>query len=152
MVRSDPSGAEVVINRRVAGTTPLVLPSADPDTVMEIRKRGFSTVSLNSRAAESGVLQVKLDPITDEQGEMFAGAVEEQSKTLPLVLSGASSILAGGFSAYFKVKADEVHREYLLTGDPSKLAETRKLDNVSALALGASQVFFGLFSYLMLTP
>jgi len=70
---------------------------------------------------------------------------------LPLILSGASSILAGGFSAYYKVKADEVYQEYLLTGDPAKLAETRKLDSVAGIALGASEIYFALFSYLLLS-
>ena len=150
-VRSDPSGAEVSIDQRVAGTTPLFLPSAGIDSLLEVRKRGYNPVSVSPAFAERGVIDVKLDPLTDQTDIDLNGVVPEHSSTLPIVLSGASSILAGGFSAYFKVKADEVHREYLITGDPSKLAETRKLDNVAGIALGASQIYLALFSYLMIT-
>jgi hypothetical protein len=96
-VRSDPSGAEVFINQRVAGTTPLFLGSAG-DSLLEVRKRGYITVPVSPALAERGVIDVKLDPVADQQSNAdINGVVPEHSSTLPIVLSASSSFLAGVF-------------------------------------------------------
>jgi hypothetical protein len=151
-VMTQPSGAEVLLGNSIAGTTPLVIEARNGDSLMQVRMHGFRTVAIDPTQAERGVIRIQLDRSMTgiEEGTDVVATTEGRS-SLPLFLSGASSIIAGGFSAYFKVQADRVYNEYLLTGDPVKLAETRKLDSVAGIALGASQVYFALFSYLLLS-
>jgi hypothetical protein len=114
---------------------------------MQVRMHGYETAFVDPR---QGVVSIRLDRAIN--GDLEANVIPEESRSsLPLFLSGASSLIAGGFSVYFKVQADEVYAEYLRTGDPVKLAETRKLDNVSGIALGAAEIYFVLFSYLLLS-
>jgi len=151
-IMTDPSGAEVIVGNRVVGVTPVVIESRDEDSLMQVRMHGFTAASVNPRLAERGVVMIRMERAAGDPGEMPHTVPElEERSTLPLILSGASSILAGGFSVYFKDQADQLYREYLLTGDPAKLAETRKLDSVAGIALGASEIYFALFSYLLLS-
>ncbi|MDH4071272.1 MAG: PEGA domain-containing protein [Ignavibacteria bacterium] len=151
MLQTNPSGAEVILGSRVIGVTPLVVRPGAGDSTVQIRKPGYESGMVMLADADRGQLSVSMvrDPdwITQDGIVTDAG----RSSTLPIVLSGVSSVIAGGFSAYFKVQADQAYGEYALSGDPAKLAQTRKLDNVAGIALAASQIYFALFSYLLIT-
>jgi hypothetical protein len=152
LVRSEPSGASVFLGGQLAGTTPLVLDVPETDSVLQIRLKDHAAASVNRSDHERGVLLARLNR-TSEGTSGPENIVKESPSpsTLPLVLTGASSILAGGFSAYFKVKADSRYSEYLATGDPVKRAETRRLDSIAGISLAASQVYLALFIYLLVS-
>lgn len=151
VLQTYPSGAEVILGNRVVGLTPLTVRPAQGDSVVVVRKRGYRAASVPFAVADRGHLWVNLsrDPGMEIDDQAML-TVQDEPSVLPLVLSGVSSVVAGGFSAYFKVQADQAYGQYLLSGDPGKLAETRKLDSVAGIALAASQIYFALFSYLLI--
>lgn len=151
MLQTNPSGAEVILGSRVIGMTPLVVRPGEGDSIVQIRKPGYASGTVMFADADRGHLWVSM--VRDPDATITDGIVTTTggSSALPIVLSGVSSVVAGGFSAYFKVQADQAYGEYLLSGDPLKLAQTRKLDNVAGIALAASQMYFALFSYLLIT-
>jgi len=150
MLLTDPSGAEVIVGGKNLGRTPLLF--SPSDSIARVRKDGFLPVSVPLGNARRGniLLSLERDSLWVPDNHTLISD-DGESQVLPLVLSGVSTIIAGGFSAYFKVQADKAYGDYLLSGDPVKLAQTRKLDNVAGIALAASEIYFALFSYLLMT-
>ncbi|MCS7053084.1 MAG: hypothetical protein NZM09_05060 [Ignavibacterium sp.] len=58
-----------------------------------------------------------------------------------------TSIVLGGVTAYYKIKADKLFDEYLSSRDKSKLDQTKKYDLISGITLAAFQINF---SYILL--
>jgi hypothetical protein len=63
----------------------------------------------------------------------------------------AGIIVLGGTTAYFKLKADDKYEEYVFSGDPELLNDTRKYDLISGITFVALQITFGLLLYFFLT-
>lgn len=68
-----------------------------------------------------------------------------------LYISGGTAIVAGGISAYFKIRADNSHDAYLLTGDPAKKDEYHRFDTISAISLIVAQTGLALFAYFLIS-
>jgi hypothetical protein len=70
---------------------------------------------------------------------------------LKLYVAGAATIIAGATSAYFKLKADNRYSDYIRTGNATSLAEVDRLDTAAGVALAATQISLGLFTYFLLS-
>lgn len=150
LILSSPSEAEVLVRDSLLGTTPLVLTGSLRSVV--VRKPGYADTTLDLSSAARGIVVASLKQVWKGGAEesLFKGE-EKHSSSLRLYLTGATTILAGAASAYFKVRADNTYSQYIETRDASRLAEVNRLDTAAAVALVAAQVSFGLFTYFMLS-
>ena len=152
VLRSDPYGAEVQMGDSVLGTTPLELEPSHDRTVVTLTIPGYEAQTTDLADATPGIVMVRLRPLDGVEEDGIAGTEAGGPGVIPLVLSGASAIIAGGISAHFKANADEQYDRYLQTADLANLDETRRLDGLAAVSLIASQISLGLFVYLLVSP
>jgi hypothetical protein len=150
LVLSTPSQASVFVGDSLMGTTPLVVKTASPS--ITLRLPGFEEVTLPTANAKRGILSADLKRIwqTTAEESIFKDS-EENGSSLRLYLTGATTILAGATSAYFKVKADNTYSQYVRTGDPNQLAEVNRLDTAAGIALAVTQISLGIFTYFILS-
>jgi hypothetical protein len=87
---------------------------------------------------------------SDSEESIFTDS-DNNGSSLRLYISGATTIIAGAASAYFKVKADNTYSQYVRSGDPNQLSEVNRLDTAAGIALVATQISLGLFAYFMLS-
>ncbi len=150
LVISSPSEAEVVLGDSVIGTTPLVIRSESAS--LRLRKNGYEEAPLDSTNMRRGILSTRLKKIwQNEGGESDSPDSEVKRSTLKLYISGAATVLAGATSAYFKVRADNSYSDYVRTGDRAQLSEVNRLDTTAGIALAATQIGLGLFTYFILS-
>lgn len=150
LVLSTPSQANVFAGDSLMGTTPLVVKTSAPS--LTLRLPGFEEVTLPTANAKRGILSADLKKIWQSTTEesIFKDS-EEKGSSLRLYLTGATTILAGATSAYFKVKADNTYSQYVRTGDPNQLAEVNRLDTAAGIALAVTQISLGIFTYFILS-
>ncbi len=147
-LNSNPNGAEVFTQDSLLGTTPLIIRS--DRTSFTFRKEGYedATVTMN----EPKNVQVSLKRVWQSRTDssIFLES-EEKGSSLRLYITGATTILAGAASAYFKVKADNSYTSYLQTGNQSRLSETNRYDTAAIVTIAATQLSLGLFTYFVLS-
>ncbi|MER3522968.1 MAG: hypothetical protein C4326_02600 [Ignavibacteria bacterium] len=150
LILSSPSEAEVLVHDSLLGTTPFVRKGELRSVVL--RKHGYADTTLDLSSAARGIIVASLKKVWKSSAEeSIFKAEEEHASSLRLYLTGATTILAGAASAYFKVRADNTYSQYVETRDDKRLAEVNRLDTAAAVALVAAQVSFGLFTYFMLS-
>jgi hypothetical protein len=149
LVLSTPSGAAVVAGDSIIGTTPFVTRLEKPLT---LRKQGYEEVPLDISKANNGILSSQLKEVwqSDSSDSIFHDS-KAQKSPVSLYITGAATVLAGAVSAYFKVKADNTFSDYAQTGDPAKLKEVDRFDTGAGIALAATQIGLGLFTYFILS-
>lgn len=151
LIITSPSSAEVWKGDSVLGQTPLVI--GGDWKHLEVRKKGYASVPLAESFPERGIISLNLkrlwDSPTTEEPPILGQ--DEDGSSLPLYLSGAAAILSGATAAYFKVKADNEYSNYLRSGNKAALDEVNRLDTAAAIALVATQVSMGLFTYFILS-
>jgi hypothetical protein len=155
VLRSDPFGAEVRMNDSLWGTTPLTIDHVPSVSVVSVGLSGYETETLDLATTAPGIVAIRLRPSGSNEatdGNRVLEKSTEGTNLLPLVLSGATAIVAGGISAHFKTSADDEYDRYQQTGDPSRLDSTRHLDGLAAVSLVASQISLGLFVYFLFSP
>jgi len=150
LIISKPSSANVFLEDSLIGATPLVVSNQIPG--LTLRREGFEDAPADITEARRGIVSIDLKKVWRNEGEqsIFSDARRERSP-LRLYITGATTILAGAASAYFKVKADNSFRDYARTGDPSRLSEVDRLDTSAGIALAVTQISLGLFTYFILT-
>jgi PEGA domain len=153
---SVPSGAGVYVGDSLLGLTPLILhPNSVPtDSSLTARKAGYTPVTSSLALAVRGVLILPLVPSggkTEENDWRFDSSPRSKKNTLPLWIAGGSAVVFGGFSAYYKLAADDQQQAFLATGNPYNAAERSRLDNLSALYFVAAQIGLGAFIAYMLS-
>jgi hypothetical protein len=155
-VISVPSGAGVYVGDSLLGLTPLILrPNSVPtDSSLTARKEGYTQVTSSLALAVRGVLVIPLVPSggkVEENDWRLDGSPRSKKNTLPLWIAGGSALVFGGFSAYYKLAADDQQQAFLATGNPYNAAERSRLDNLSALYFVAAQIGLGAFIAYMLS-
>lgn len=150
-----PVGATVFAGDSALGQTPLLLgPDRIPsDSTLTLRKNGFGEATTSLALAARGVLIIPLIP-TGQPSEAsdwrLAASPAARRNTLPLWIAGGSAVVFGGFSAYYKLAADDQQQAFLSTGNPYNAAERTRLDNLAALYFVAAQIGLGVFvAYLL---
>jgi hypothetical protein len=148
LLNSTPSGAQVFVHDSLVGTTPLMVRT--PFTSFTFRKAGFEDQQISLDEPANAHVQLKKVWQSGADSSIFK-ASEDTHSSWRLYISGATTVIAGAASAYFKVKADNTYSDYVATGNPSQLSETNRLDTAASIALAATQVSLGLFTYFLLS-
>lgn len=150
LVLSSPTGAEVFSNDSLVGTTPMLIKTELPHP--RLKKQGFEEATIDIANAKRGISSTQLKRVWQSGAEesIFKDS-ETNGSSLRLYITGATTILAGAASAYFKVKADNSYSQYVRTGDPNQLSEVNRLDTAAGIALAATQISLGLFTYFILS-
>lgn len=150
LIVSTPAEAEVFLGDSLIGTTPLVVPGAPGP--LRLQKMGYADTTLDISHATRGIFATTLKKVwTSTAEESIFKDSQEIGSSLRLYITGATTVIAGAVSAYFKVKADNTYSQYIRTGDPSQLAEVNRLDIAAGIALAATQLSLGLFTYFILS-
>lgn len=150
LILTSPPEAQVFVNDTLVGTTPIVLEKTP--SRFTLRKPGYADTTLDGTQTGRGRVSVRLQRTwtQSEEASIFKDS-EERTSPLRLYLTGATTVIAGAVSAYYKVKADNLYSRYAQTGDPAQLAEVNRLDTAAGVALALTQVSLGLFTYFLLS-
>jgi hypothetical protein len=136
-----PENASVILGDTTAGYTPLFLSGSQGKIIL--KKTGYAEKTLESKTLkEDDIVKLK-----------YIGPPEEQSffKTDAFKILVGGIVVLGGATAYFKLNADKRFDTYQATGDKAYLDQTRKLDVISGIFMGALQINFGVLIYYFLT-
>ena len=140
LLYSHPQDAHVFSSDSLLGYTPLYIP------------RGLSKIRLEKNGYETTMVDYS-DFENDQPVRLnFTGEVDSGNffdKTLFKVLVG-SMLALGAVTAYLKLEADEKFDEYQITGDDELLAQTNRLDEISAATFVGLQINFGLIIFFFL--
>ena len=154
---SIPPGASLYINDSLAGVTPLLLKPKDVHAGVDLtmKMHGFEPAGIGPEALTGSALQIALkagwQSPTDETTPFLSGREYWTPRRIGLYVSGGISVLAGVAAAYFKIAADDKQSAYEETGDPSLLADRRRLDTWAGISLAATQAALAFLSYLLIT-
>lgn len=154
MLVSEPHDARVYIGDSLIGTTPLLVPPGHQITSITLKKQGYADHSPGPGDVARGVASVRLLRAwthMDLSNSPLQGDGEFATGGPRLYVTGATTVLAGVAAAFFKIRADNRHADYLRTGDRRFLDQTHKLDTASAISLAAAQVSLALFTYFILS-
>jgi hypothetical protein len=155
-ILSSPAEAGVYARGALAGLTPLIMsPERLPDdSLLTLRKAGYTDALVDPRGAVEGILRVQLVPDRNAPAGGISPFLPEtggiDSRATRLYMSAGATVVSGIFAAYFKTLADDRQMEYLMTGDASKLVQRHRYDISAAIALLTAQATFVLFCYLLL--
>ena len=140
-LETSPENAAVIIDDTTAGFTPLFIAGSSGKVIL--KKNGYAAETLNTDHLSKDE-NIKLN---------FTGTPESESffRTDAFKILVGSIVLLGSGTAYFKLKADNRFDQYQATGEKSYLDQTRKLDVVSGIFMGALQINFGVLIYYFLT-
>lgn len=152
IISSSPFGAEVVLRDSVIGTTPLIAPSEFAQQSLLLRKPGYEPASI--QLSKVNVISVPMKKIwqSDANGDPhFREYDGTRKKPIGLYISGVATVVSGVAAAYLKTRADDRYQGYLRTGERHLLSDTRHLDTAAGIAIIATQVSLGLFTYFILS-
>jgi hypothetical protein len=147
-LNSSPTGAEVFDKDSLLGTTPLFVTSNHG--AYTFRKPGYEEGTITSLEPKNIHVELKRVWQSGADSSIFREA-EEGRSSLRLYITGATTVIAGAASAYFKVKADNSYSSYLQSGNPSQLSDTDRYDKAAIIAITATQLGLGLFTYFILS-
>ena len=136
-----PNDVYVFSNNILIGHTPYKLPASL--TELRLSKPNYSsrTLLLN----EANLSQpTKLNFVGEPKGKSFVDTYWFEA------LIG-SAVVLGVTAAYFKLEADNMYEDYLITRDPSELEKIDQYDAYSGAALGLLQINFGIIIFKLLT-
>jgi hypothetical protein len=154
LLTSTPSGADILSGDSLVGRTPILLNANKMQPAITLKKNGYEVSTFDVVNVERGVLGVVLKKKWQRELEddpVFNDANGKGPDNLGLYITGATTVLSGVAAAYFKVRADDRYASYLSNGNPSLLSETNRLDTVAGVALVATQLSLGLFTYFILS-
>jgi hypothetical protein len=153
-ITSTPFGAQVLVGDSVVGTTPIITSPSISLESMTLRKPGYEPTSIHLADYEGGVVSIPLKKVwqNDENGESYFKDYDGRGpKSAGLYITGAATVLTGVAAAYLKIKADDRYQQYLGTNNSSLLSQTNRLDTAAAIAIVATQIGLGLFTYFLFT-
>jgi hypothetical protein len=151
-ITSEPYGATIIFKDSLLGTTPSLIPIHDEAGMVRLTKEGYDDATLFFDASIGSLHAVlKQKDIQSGNNRWMYLEKEESGAIVPVVVSASSAVLSGAMAAYWKLRADDVYREYRRTGDPAQLDRIHKLDLVSGIALGLSQASLAFLTYLLVS-
>lgn len=154
LITSSPFGAEVILGDSVVGTTPFVAGPGLDGQSLTLRKSGYAPVTTQLSGSQQAIIDVPLNKVwpNDGNGESVVGDTDGKGAgSTGLYLSGAATVVSGVAAAYFKIKADDRYQQYLDTNEGRILDQTHRLDTAAGLAIAATQLGLGLFTYFIIS-
>jgi hypothetical protein len=141
LLNSNPQDAYVFWNDSLIGNTPLFIKSRFQN--LKLVKNGYDDLYLSF----NDIIPGKIYSMNFNGENLEKSFIE---RNIFKILT-AGIIVLGGTTAYFKLKADDKYEEYIFSGDPELLNDTRKYDLISGITFVALQITFGLLLYFFLT-
>ncbi len=163
MINSDPYGANIRMNGKVLGQTPLLV--SKPDLIankITLSKDSYKDTTLFSikKLSKSTMIILNIDPVAQiKKNQMTKLNLSRRSKNIKLALLTFGVSLASGSAAVFlKKKADRNYNRYMRAGNPDDINRfydlTKRNDRLAAatylvfeINLLAATYFF--FKYLL---
>ncbi len=150
-ITSNPYGANVFLRDSLVGTTPLLLTTNAPGSVIKVGKSGFSE-KLVPLPPGSSEVPLTLQAASGLGGDQQNFLSDRSEKNLtPIYLSAGMAVVTGAASAYFKIKADSFFSDYQSSGNEATLNQVHRYDRAAAVTLVASQASIMLLTYLLLS-
>ena len=153
LITSRPFGAEVVMGDSVIGTTPFVTAPTFGQQQLTLRKPGYETTSVQLVGqSQQGILSIPMKKVWQKNGNgetIFSELDGNDSEPVSLYISGAATVFSGVAAAYLKTKADDRYQQYLRTNDGKYLDQTHRLDTAAGIAIAATQIGLGLFTFFL---
>jgi len=141
ILRTIPNDVYVFSNDILIGHTPYKLPASLTELRLSKPDYSSTTFLLN----EANLSQpIKLNFVGEPKRKSFAD-------TYWLEALIGSALVFGVTAAYFKLEADNMYEDYLITRDPSELEKIDQYDAYSGVALGLLQINFGIIIFKLLT-
>lgn len=141
ILRTIPNDVYVFSNDILIGHTPYKLPASL--TELRLSKPDYSSTTLLLNEADLSQ-PIKLNFVGEPKGKNFVDTYWFEA------LIG-SAVVFGVTAAYFKLKADNMYEDYLISRNPSELEKIDQYDAYSGAALGLLQINFGIIIFKLLT-
>lgn len=140
---------ESASGRERLGKTPLVVTLDEPLTgALQFEREGFATVELAPGEAFWNRHQAVMQPLAADAA-LHPGVrldVERQRRRWIDYTALAVAAVGGAMAVHYKSEADKRFDIYSETGDPALRPGIERMDNRSAVALGAMQTGIGVFA------
>ena len=159
IIRSNPFDAQVLIDNKYIGNTPIYLDlPPSKERVLIIKKERYKPYLINLLNNTPSTLNITLEPITKLQKSFHKIQVKKekkfhQNKKLTYTLM-AFTICTGFATAYFKNQAELKYEQYLIAGNIEDMNrnynDTKRLDKISSVSLGIFEVSFVLSFYFLI--
>ena len=151
-ITSEPYDATIGYHDSIRGETPFIFSTHAGQGMITISKDGYESLSLAFDTSTT-LLHCSLVPrrgLSDDVSKVYLDK-EESRNVLPVIITASSAVVTGIAAAYFKIRADNLYRDYTNSGNAEQLDRIRQLDLASGLALGASQLSLIVLTYLLLS-
>lgn len=155
-INSSPQNAEVFVNDKRIGSTPLYFMWADSllPKILKVKLKGYleesETVTGNEVYSRNFLLKPNggyliSNPVKEDKQTYF----KEPRKVFPIVISSVVTAVSGVAAYYFKSKASENQKNYDIYGDPAELDKKRDNNLLGNLSIIALQAGFGALMYFL---
>ena len=158
IIRSNPFDAQVFINDRYYGNTPLYLDFFPSNEILKIKKECYKPYSINLVHITSSSLNITLEPNEalhrTFQNEQFKKERRLQRNKKLTYSFLAFTVCSGLATAYFKNQAELKYNQYLTAGNLKDMNryynDTKKLDKISAISFTLFEASFALSFYFLI--
>lgn len=140
-LKTSPENAYVYSADTLVGYTPLFISDKYDSVELKMPDYEMEKVRLNPSLPEQ-IFKMNYDGVPVKQ--IFF-------KTPLFKILMGSLVVLGATTAYFKLKADDKFSQYQITGNQDLLNQTRRLDLISGITMGALQINFGFLIYYFLS-
>lgn len=160
VINSIPQNAAVYFNGSYTGNTPYrFLPQAiDSGINVSVKMNNFVDYTFNISKSDLPFNKtISLIPKNNKAGVKDKLVIENKNnffntprKPIPIFVSALVTAGGAALSIVYKTLANKRYDEYLISGDRSKLDQTKKYDLISGVGLAAFQVGFTSLIYFLL--
>jgi hypothetical protein len=156
-INSSPQNAEVYLDYKLIGSTPLFYKWEDSTYPKQLTIKLDGYIDF-TETIKSPALIKKTYKLVPKKGTVTENPVKEDKatyfnkprKVLPIAISAVAAVGAGIYAFYFKSLAGENRDEYELTGNPEALDRKKKYDTYAGISLVVFQVGLGALIYFLL--
>jgi hypothetical protein len=150
-INSIPSGAKVIYNDSLIGTTPAILSTKVSQNILTILKDGYqqASIPLENNVSSVNVQLIPSDKLKNNQVEYLS--CDGTKPSASLYFSAGGTIVFGVAAALLKIQADNNYQKYRLTGDQKYLKKVKYFDVSSGISLAACEISSFILAYLLLS-
>lgn len=150
-VTSVPYGATVRMRDSVLGQTPLFFSPEGENGILTLDMVGFQQTLTAFDSSTFHLHEVLKEGPEHRGNEAMYLSNSERINFVPIAITASSAIVTGVAAAYFKLRADQLYKDYRQNGDPATLDRVRQLDLSAGISLVASEISIAFLAYLLLS-